>query len=547
MSIRCPNCTAENKDTARFCKVCGRGLTASAPQWQPTLPMNTPSHPLTGMLPPSARVTDRYLIRQKVGQGGMAAVYDAIDLRTNRRVALKEMSDSAISDPEERQQTLAQFRQEAQLLANLSHPNLPRVTDYFEFNGKQYLAMDFVEGTPLDELLRQNGRPFPEAQVKQWAAELCDVLSYLHAQRPPIIFRDLKPGNIMIDQTGHVKLIDFGIARMFKPGQARDTIFLGTLGYAAPEQTGAAQSDARTDIYALGVTLYELLTGYDPTRTPFQLPPLRQLNAYVSPDLEQVVTRAIETDRNRRWQNVNEIQLTLRSTSSPQPAGPPAPHGAAYPLGPAVINNAPPVRTSRPTARLIMAVARLSNAQIAAASLVVLIVIAAALWFGTPFLMQYPMIWNNVPSIAIVAPLIYAAVRRPWIAPIGQVVIALVGAAVTGARAFPGDPADWRLGITLVAALLTAVLIELATRALPKVRGKNRDEAWQRELVWLSLLAVVVSIVMVGLVWGWGFGLNPIMWVMAAVLGALGWFIGDLIQQWLYLKQTGLKRGRGGN
>ncbi len=544
--MRCPNCTADNKDTARFCKVCGHGLTPSAPQWQPGTLSPAPSSPLTGMLPANALVADRYLIRKKVGQGGMAAVYDAIDTRTQRRVALKEMSDSALSDLQERPRILAQFQQEARMLANLHHPNLPKVTDVFEFNGKQYLAMDFVDGTPLDELLERNRQPFSEAQVAQWAAELCDVLGYLHAQKPPIIFRDLKPGNIMIEHMGHVKLIDFGIARVFKPGQSRDTIFLGTIGYAAPEQMGTSQSDARTDVYALGVTLYELLTGYDPSRSPLQLPPLRQVNAYVSPQLEQVITRAIEPDRNRRWQNMSEMRLSLTGSPTP-PIVPAGPYGKTTPMDYTPVNPSAPIRTSRPTARLMQAAARLTNRQIALVGVLTLAVIAAALWFGTPFLMQYPVIWNNIPSIAIVAPLIYTAVRRPWAAPLGNFAFAVVGVVITGARRYGNDPSLWHLEGMLVAALLAGALIEGFTRLLPKVRGKNRDEAWQRELAWLCLTAVVVSIVMVGIPWGADFALNPILWICAALLGALGWFIGDSIQQWLLFKQTGIKRGRGGN
>ena len=558
MPIYCPKCKVENKDTARFCKTCGQAL-ASNPigQLGPTIPPRPymppappPVHNLTGLLPANAQVNNRYVIYRKVGQGGMAAIYEALDTNTQHRVALKEMSDAAITNPLDRPQALAQFRREAQMLANLNHPNLPRVMDFFEFNGKQYLVMDFVDGTPLDDMLQQNGgRPFPEPQVRQWATELCDVLSYLHAQQ--IIFRDLKPGNIMIDRSGHVKLVDFGIARLFRPGQTRDTQALGTMGYAAPEQLGTAQSDARTDIYALGVTLYELLTGYDPTSTPMQLPPLRQINAYVSPTMEQVINRAIAPNRNQRWQNVNEMRQAL---TGPLPATPFTPPGGQTPYVPTVVmgvgtgqSGVPPKRTSRPTTRLLLAAAQLSNTQLVVAILAVLIVVAAALWFGTPILMQYPVIWNNIASIAIVSPLIYTAVRRPFIAPIGHVAFSMLGVIITGARVYENDPSQWRIESTLVAALITAALIEVFTRFLPKVRGKNQDEAWQRELAWLCLMAVLVSALMTGLVWDWGFGLNPIMWISSSGLGALGWFIGDSIQQWLLFKQTGIKRGRGGH
>lgn len=558
MPIYCTNCAAENKDTARFCKTCGQAL-APTPMGQPgptipprpyVSPPSPPVHSLTGLLPANARVNNRYVIYRKVGQGGMAAVYEALDTNTQHRVALKEMSDAAITNPLDRPQALAQFRREAQMLASLNHPNLPRVMDFFEFNNKQYLVMDFVDGTPLDDLLHQNGgRPFPEMQVRQWAAELCDVLGYLHTQQ--IIFRDLKPSNIMIDRSGHVKLVDFGIARLFRPGQTRDTQALGTMGYAAPEQLGTAQSDARTDIYALGVTLYELLTGYDPTSTPMQLPPLRQINAYVSPTMEQVINRAIAPNRNQRWQNVAEMQQALTGSSAAtsfMPPGGQTPYVPTVAMGSGTVpSSVPPKRTSRPTTRLLMAAAQLSNTQLVATILAVLVVVAAALWFGTPILMQYPVIWNNIASIAIVAPLIYTAVRRPFIAPIGHTAFSILGVIITGARVFENDPSQWRVELTLVAALMSAAVIETFTRLLPKVRGKIQDEAWQRELAWLCLMALLVSTLMVGLVWGWGFGLNPIMWISSIGLGALGWFIGDSIQQWLLFKQTGLKRGHRGD
>lgn len=564
MGIYCPKCNAENRDTAKFCQQCSATLSSEqvcvrCGTPNPAVakyclncatPLRTDNPVATApqIQPVRATVADRYLIRQTVGRGGMGAVYDATDMRTQRRVALKEMSEVDFTHPAERQQAIVQFQQEGQLLANLDHANLPKVTDVFEFDGKQYLAMDFVDGLPLDELLHQNdGQPFAERQVTQWADELCDVLGYLHGQQ--IVFRDLKPGNIMIDRTGRVKLIDFGIARVIRPGQSRDTQNLGTLGYAAPEQLGTAQSDARTDIYALGVTLYEMLTGYDPTTSPLNLPPIRDLNTAITPVMERVITRAIEPDRNKRWQTVAEIRVTLmaeRPATSNQP-GPWMPPGGTVLASGSVGRSAGRIRTSRPTARLVAAVAQLSNLQLAMAGAGVLLAVAAALWFGTPILSQDSAIWNSIPLVAIVAPLIYSAARRPYAAPIGHVVFSMVGAIITSARLFDGDLAQGRLDLTLLTAFICAGLIEFFTRRLPKVRGKHQDEAWQRELVWLSLMAISVSVLMIGVVWSWDFGLNPLLWISAAMLGALGWFIGDSIQQWLLFKQTGIKRGRGGN
>lgn len=225
--------------------------------------------------------------------------------------AMKEMSDAAIPTPAERQQAIDAFRQEAQLLARLDHTNLPRVVDFLSESGRHYLVMDFVDGNTLKELLSQRGSPFSEAEVLDWAGQLCDVLSYLHSQNPPVIFRDLKPDNIMLARDGRIKLIDFGIARFFKPGQTKDTMHLGTPGYAPPEQYGQGQTDARSDVYALGISLHQLLTKYDPITTPFSLPKVRQLNPTVSAQTEAAIDRATQTDPTHRFQTVVEMKQAL--------------------------------------------------------------------------------------------------------------------------------------------------------------------------------------------------------------------------------------------
>ncbi|MBC8444843.1 MAG: protein kinase [Chloroflexi bacterium] len=216
MSITCPSCGSENRDGARFCSRCGSPLSASELDGtliQRTLPVTSgpPQGPavlpfssarMTGMLPPNAVVAERYVIARKVGRGGMAAVYDAIDTHTNRRVAIKEMSDSALSDPADRQQALVQFRQEAEMLARLEHPNLPKVSDVFSAAGKQYLVMDFVDGDTLETIMVNSRTPLPESGVKEWASHVFVVLDYLPSQAPPLIFRDLNTNNIIVDRTG---------------------------------------------------------------------------------------------------------------------------------------------------------------------------------------------------------------------------------------------------------------------------------------------------------------------------------------------------------
>jgi serine/threonine-protein kinase len=224
----------------------------------------------TGALSPNFELQGRYIILDKLGQGGMGAVYQATDKRIGGKVwAIKEMSDAAIAAPYEKARAIAAFEQEAQLLARLDHTNIPKVTDFFTENQKHYIVMEFVPGETLEERVERQVVPCHEQEVREWAGQLCDVLSYLHSLTPPIIFRDLKPANIMLTPHGELKLIDFGIARLFRPGKVKDTQVIGTPGYAPPEQHGHGQTDARSDVYSLGVVLHHLVTLHDPAATPF--------------------------------------------------------------------------------------------------------------------------------------------------------------------------------------------------------------------------------------------------------------------------------------
>jgi len=303
----CPHCGQRQAITAKFCNGCGQSLTGN--QAAPIIPI---APPLTGRLQNNTVVANRYAILRKLGQGGMGAVYLVADTRlAGKQYALKEMSDQAIADPAERQAALLAFQQEAQLLANLDHPNLPKVTDSFPEGSNYYLVMEYVQGETLDNKLAQVNGPLPEPTVRRYAEQLCDVLDYLHHRQPAVIFRDLKPTNIMIQPGDRLKLIDFGIARHFKPGKSKDTQAMGTPGYAAPEQYGKGQSDARTDIYALGATLHHMLTGRDPGSDPFHFPNARLLNPVLSGSIDQIVMRSVELDPNRRWQSVREVRNAL--------------------------------------------------------------------------------------------------------------------------------------------------------------------------------------------------------------------------------------------
>jgi len=269
------------------------------------------------MLPPNHVLQGRYIILRKVGGGGMAAVYQARDQRlANKFWAIKEMSTAQLTTPQALQDAIATFQREARMLSQLNHASLPKVTDFFEDSGRYYLVMDFITGETLDKkLAAQANRPFPEPVVLDWADQLCDVLTYLHSRTPPVIYRDLKPSNIMLDDKGRIFLIDFGIARHFNPAKTTDTIPFGSPGYAPPEQYAQSgqQSDPRSDVYALGVTLHELLTGHDPANTPFNLPPARQLNSAISPQVEQALRQATQRDRNQRFARVEDFRLALRS------------------------------------------------------------------------------------------------------------------------------------------------------------------------------------------------------------------------------------------
>ena len=320
LTVVCATCQAQNRSNARFCLNCGTPLYGRTP----------PANP-TGQLPVNSLLNNRYLILGRIGQGGMAAVYQAADTRLANKVwAIKEMSDAALLDPGERQQAQAAFEREAQMLARLNHPNLPKVNDFFEEDGKLYLVMDYIEGQTLEAVLDASSGWLPESRMLDWARQLCDVLDYLHHWSPPIIFRDLKLGNVMLDQSNCIKLIDFGVARWFKPGQAQDTSSLGTDGYAPPEQYGKGQTDARSDVYALGVTLHQLLTRYDPALTPFTLPPARQVNPVVSTQVEQALIKATQAVHVNRYSGAAEFKQALFATSvrpaytPPQPVPSPA-------------------------------------------------------------------------------------------------------------------------------------------------------------------------------------------------------------------------------
>ena len=511
----CSVCGDVNQPAAKFCKRCGNRLARG---------VLTP----TGMLPASMLLAGRYQIVRRIGQGGMAAVYQAQDINLNRSVAIKEMSDAALADPAERQQAIAAFQQEAQLLVNLNHPHIVRVFDFFPAGNKHYLVMDYVDGASLEDLLTQRGQAFGEQQVLTWLAQLCDALAYLHSRTPPIIFRDLKPGNIMVDQAGAVRLIDFGIARRFRPGQRTDTTHLGTPGYAPPEQHGKGQTDARSDIYALGVTAHRLLTGYDPSLTPFQLPPVHRLNPQVSPEISTLIEQCVQIDANARPQHVAMVQQVVTGRlmrAAPQPA----------------TFGAPAVQVAkRPTTRLVQAAAQLSTRQIAIGVGAALVATVLGILLLGPWLQtNLPLLWYELPAFLIAGPVAYAAARRMGAAFVVQSVTTLVVWATIWLRfgAWPGQTTftGFLLGL-LLSALVYEVSFHLLYQQMP---WRTQPDVWQREVIWFGATGMVAAICFYAPWYGQNLSTSFWIWPGVFALGAAGWFLGDLV------REAALQRTRG--
>ncbi len=253
-------------------------------------------------------IDGKYEILKQIGKGGMSTVFLAMDLRLNKQWAIKEIRRSGSDEKD--QVVVSSLLAEAGLMKKLDHPALPRIVDIIETDQTIFVVMDYIEGESLDRVLYEMG-PQPQEMVLDWAKQLCDALWYLHRQKPPIIYRDMKPANIMVKPEGNIKLIDFGIAREYKEANLADTTILGTKGYAPPEQHGKRQTDARSDIYALGMTMHHLLTGADPRSPDYMYLPIRHWNPQLSSGLERVIDKATALDPEQRYQNCGELLYGL--------------------------------------------------------------------------------------------------------------------------------------------------------------------------------------------------------------------------------------------
>lgn len=255
-------------------------------------------------------IEGKYEILKEIGRGGMSVVYLANDTHLNRNWAVKEVRKKGNGKNDEI--VVNSLLAEANMVKRLDHPALPRIVDIIDNGSTIYIVMDFIEGESLDKILNEYGAQ-PEDKVIEWAMQICDVLSYLHSQKPPIIYRDMKPANLMLKPNGNISIIDFGIAREYKEQNLADTTVLGTKGYAPPEQY-SGQTDPRSDIFALGMTMHHLLTGIDP-RNGEPYAPVRQWNPELSEGIEAIINKCVEPAAENRYQSCAELLVDLQDPS----------------------------------------------------------------------------------------------------------------------------------------------------------------------------------------------------------------------------------------
>jgi len=316
-TLFCDECGAALPAQATSCAVCRHYFGASSPS-QPVQVARASLQPSlaasASALRPGTLFAQRYRILDKAGEGGFGVTFKAEDLDHHRwLVAIKQITLSLLT-PQQMIEATDSFNREVGYLSRLKHDNIPRIYDYFTDPGHWYVVMDYIAGETLEDMLKKARRGRLSTQkVFDIGIALCDVLGYLHAQRPPIIFRDVKPANIMLTKTGRIYLIDFGIARHYAPGQTRDTAPLGSPAYAAPEQYGKAQTTTQTDIYGLGATLQTLLTGRDPLEIAISGEKQgRKIKRRVPRKLRPLLGQMLERDASKRPQSMDEVKQSLQ-------------------------------------------------------------------------------------------------------------------------------------------------------------------------------------------------------------------------------------------
>lgn len=265
----------------------------------------------TGQLNPEQILGDRYIILKVLGRGGMGAVYLALDQRLNSAlVAVKEMSTQALGLGNVEEAVKA-FKKEAEMLVSLNHPSLPRIIDFFPVSdGRWYFVMEFIEGENLESIRKTRGS-IPADEVLDWGIQLCEILDYLHTRPTPVIFRDLKPSNIILTPEGKIKLIDFGIARHFSAVKTKDTMAYGSYGFIPPEQYGSNQTDARSDLFSLGATLHYLVTGIEPHKNPFSFEPPSKF-VTINPRFEAVIMECLALQVETRPSSARNLLERLK-------------------------------------------------------------------------------------------------------------------------------------------------------------------------------------------------------------------------------------------
>jgi len=274
-------------------------------------------------------IKERYRILKLLGKGAMGQVYHARDLNEHRTVVIKEFDLQEMAGLKE-DDAKDLFLKELEFLKKFNHPGLPEFYEYFSLDSGQYIVMEFIDGKTLEEIIDSSKNPVNKEKAVKWAIELADILDYLHNSfHKPVVYRDLKPANIIITYANKARLIDFGISRYYDPDKHTDTLRLGSPGYAAPEQyKGRGQTGPQADIFSLGVILFQLLTGYDPTERPFKFPVLKELNPGVSDELSKIVEKAINLKPLNRYISARDFKDTLEKYVRHRPAtpvNPPAP------------------------------------------------------------------------------------------------------------------------------------------------------------------------------------------------------------------------------